>query len=503
MPALMIPPLAMLRRVGFVILFAMFVVVATIAICWRGPWYDEFYSFYLVRPDVPLSSLWPAWLRDNHPPLFYALAWGWSRSIAWTGITGTVEGLRTLNLAILAAVVFAFARLARADAWFARIVWFDCLALAATFPALDRIDQLRSYFLSFALTALVLPLLARQIRGRTGKHESLILGVMLALAFSVHLVTTVIVAALVAASLTYLVLARRWNDARRLVVIATLALVPFAVTMAVQLSTIVANTRVFWIPGGFSAARWAIEIETNDALGANPVLALVALTGLGALVVGARRRDPDARATLVLLATLAAGLALALGLLVAVHLHRPLLITRYLIALDPVLALILALCADAATRRLPAMATATLDALILVVTGLVLHAHLAATVAKPSWDGTGAAIAEMVRTCPGITVHPDMRWNSMTLEMPPRDNREVVPFSYRFVARRFGFSLAPEGTHGLSRTCPTVFWTEHVATQHPTARAVIDGLRASGYPIRSGRMERIADGWILITPPTG
>jgi len=85
--------------------------------------------------------------------------------------------------------------------------------------------------------------------------------------------------------------------------------------------------------------------------------------------------------------------------------------------------------------------------------------------------------------------------------MPPRDNREVVPFSYRFVAHRFGFGLAPGGVGGLSAACPNVFWTEHVADRHPTAQAVIDRLRRAGYPIVSGRMERIGIGWILVTPP--
>jgi len=80
--------------------------------------------------------------------------------------------------------------------------------------------------------------------------------------------------------------------------------------------------------------------------------------------------------------------------------------------------------------------------------------------------------------------------------MPPRENRAVVPFSYRFVGHRFGFALSS----GMSATCPNLFWTEHVANMHPTAQAVIDRLRRAGYPIVSGRMERIGIGWILVTP---
>ena len=494
--------LSMARRIGFVILLAMFTLAAVVAIAGRGPWYDEFYAFYLVRPGATLSVLAPAWLRDNHPPLFYALAWAWSRFVAFAGFdAGTIENLRMVNLVVLAGLITSLIRMARTDPWFARVVWYDCLALAATFPALDRIDQLRSYFLSFALTAIVLPLLARQISGRAGPRDTAMLCIALTFAFSVHLVTTVIVAAQVAAAIAHHLRARRWYEARRLIAIAMLALVPFAAMMAVQLSTIVANTHEFWIPGGLNAARWTIETETGAALFANPVLVLAASAGLIAIWIGLHIRDQHAQTSAVLITTFAAGIVIALALLIAVHLYRPLLITRYLVAIDPVLALMLAICADAATRHRSPRAVLAIDALALLGTGLALHANCFATLAQPSWDGTGAAIAAQIHACPQTTVHANMRWNTLPLLMPPRDNRDVVPFSYRFEAQRFGFALAQPGANSLSALCPNLFWTEGAAEQHPTARAVVAGLRADGYPVRSGQMIRIGNGWILVTPP--
>lgn len=496
------PSLTMLRRAGFVILAVMFFAAAILAIAGRGPWYDEFYSFYLVRPGAPLGALAPAWLRDNHPPLFYALAWVWARILGLAGLGGSVEALRTINLVVLALTVALFARLARSDTWFRQLVWYYAAALAATFPALDRIDQLRSYFLSLALTALVLPLLARQLRRDTIlTHGSIVLGILLTLAFSVHLITTVIIAGLVAAVFGHLVLARRWHNARRLALITALALIPFAASMAVQLSTIVANTRTFWIPPGFNGARWSIEAEVLGALSCNPVLSVVAVVGFGMLMVGTWRRDASSRGTLVEIITLAAGVAFALAVLVVAHLHRPLLITRYLVALDPVLALILALGAERATRRLNLRANAVIDAAMLVATGLAIHSNLITTLHQWSWNGTARTIAALVRNCPATTVYPDMHWDAEPLTMPPRDNREVVPFSYAYVAHSFGFALAPGGSHSLSQTCPTVFWTDHAAAAHPDANAVIRELRGSGYPVTSGRMVRNDIGWVLITPP--
>jgi len=486
------PALTMLRRGGFVILGVLFVVAAAIAITGRGPWYDEFYAFYVVRPGAPLDLLVPAWLRDNHPPLFYAMAWVWSRLLGLAGLAGSVEALRTFNLLVLAATVLLLGAMARADAWFGRLVWYDVLALAATFPALDRIDQVRSYFLSLALTTLVLPLLLR-------RRNPVALAVLLALAFSVHLVTTVIVAALVAAVLGRLILARRWRDAGLLVLIGAIALVPFALAMAVQLPTIMGNTRTFWIPPGLNAARWAIEAELWGVLAANPLLGVVALAGFGVVLWRARKHDETA--TLGDIATLAAGLGLALAVLVAAHLHRPLLITRYLVALDPIVALMLALGAQSLTRRLPWRMTALVDAALLIATLLAIHGNLAATLRQWSWNGSARAIAAQVRQCPTTVVHPDLHWNSEALGMMPRDNREVVPFAYAYMAQRFGFTLAPAGSRTLSRDCPTLFWTDHAALFHPDATTVIRQLRAAGYPVMSGRMVRHDIGWILITPP--
>lgn len=492
----------MLRRAGFVILIVMFTLAAVLAIAGRGPWYDEFYSYYLVRPGAPIGSLAPAWLRDNHPPLFYLAAWIWSRLLGVAGLDGSVEALRTINLVVLAVTVAALARTAQEDPWFRRLLWYYATALAATFPALDRIDQLRSYFLSLALTALVLPLLMRCLRREAmPAHRSLVLGITLALAFSVHLITTVIVAGLVGAVICHLVLTRRWLDAGRLAVIATLALVPFALSMAIQIGTIVANTRTFWIPPGFSGARWAIEAEVIGALTANPVLGMVAMLGLVLLMIGALRRDAASREALLLTATLGAGLGLALAVLVMAHLHRPLLITRYLVALDPVLALMLALAAEQVTRRVPWRATSIIDAAILVGTGFALYANLATTLRQWSWNGTGAAIATLVRECPQTRVYADMGWNGLVLDSPPRDNRDVLPFAYAYVAHRYGFALASAGSHDLSRSCPTAFWTEHVAAEHPSAHDVIMRLRRAGYPVTSGRMVRTDIGWVLVTPP--
>lgn len=490
--------LILLRRGGFVILALLFVVASCMAIAVRGPWYDEFYAFYVVRPGASLDVLGPAWLRDNHPPLFYGLAWVWARWLGLFGLGDSVGALRTLNLVVLAMASLLLARLARADAWFRRLVWYDVLALAAAFPALDRIDQVRSYFLSFALTALVLPILLRWSQ-RDPRHFAMPC-ILLALAFSTHLITTVIVAAMVAVMLVRLLLQRHWHHAWRLGVTAALALVPLAASMAVQLPTIIGNTRTFWIPPGLNGARWAIEDELVRAITGNPLLALAALVGLVLLVPRFQRPDARSRETLIDLATLGAGLTLALSVLIVAHAHRPLVISRYLVAIDPIVALMLALGAQSLTRRLPDRITVPIDGAMLIATAIAIHANYHATVRQWSWTGGAQTIAAVVHQCPTTVVHADLHWNSEPLGMPPRENRQVVPFSYAYMARHSGFALAPAGSRAMSQACPTLFWSDHAAAFHPTANAVIRELRQAGYPVSSGRMIRHDIGWVLITP---
>ena len=474
------------------------------AITLRGAWYDEFFTYYLVRPDAPLAQLGPAWLRDNHPPLFYALAWSWARLIGWFDPAPGIEALRALNLVIAAGALAGLVQMARTDRWFGRIAPFYGAVLVGSFAALDRIDQLRSYFTSFALVALILPMLARWlVEDEPAGRRDVWLLLVLTAALSLHLVTSVILAGVVAGVVAALVLWRRGHAAMRLMGLSVLAAVPLVLAMAIQLGTIEANTRAFWIPAGLNAGRWAIEQEFRDAMLANPLLGLTAAGGLGLILLRSwhDRRDPaaPAHADCRVILALGGGLALALAALLAIHLRRPMLITRYLVAVDPVIALIVALAAERAVTVIMPQRRILAELAVIATSAVMLVVNLGDTLAQPSWNGTAHAIAAIVRACPDTAVHPDMAWNTIPRDTPPRDNHDVVPFAYRHVAAVNGFRLADPGT--LSDRCPNVFWTEHVADQHPAARIVLGRLIRSGYPLQSGRLIRIGNGWVLVSPP--
>ncbi|MBT0669401.1 hypothetical protein HT136_13600 [Novosphingobium profundi] len=475
-----------------------FLVFALLAIAHRGPWYDELYTYYMTRPGQPFGALWAGWLRDNHPPTYYFLAW-------LANLFGpALVAHRLINLVIAGAalsVLWALARVCTA----LRPLLFAYLVACASYPsAVMQVAELRSNFLAYASAALAVAALVGLAtpESRRGRGRAAVLCTVLAFAFCVHLAETVIVAGVCAAFGLRLLLERALPQAARLAVIGALAAVPFVLCMAVQLATIAGNTQVFWIAGGLSAARWAIELEVLANLAANPALTLAGLVGLAFLVAGDfRRRRVSEPLRLVL--TLAGGLALAVAMLVVIHLQRPFIIDRYLVGLHPPIGMIMAIGSASALERL-GKGGRTLLCVALVAGAIWAMAAAERLVeARTSWDGTGAAIGELVRACPTTRVYSDTAWNRVTLDLPPRDNRAVIPFAYRWVAQRHGFALTDARSRDLSPACPTVFWTEHVAGQSPSAGAIIASLRARGFAIGTADLRRIGDGWLLVVAPDG
>lgn len=454
------------------------------AIAHRSPWYDEYYTLYVTRPGLPWREAWPMWLADNHPPLFYALAW------ASSALGTAAEPRRLLNLAIALAVALVLAALAARRPALRTTLFAYAAGLVASAPLIDRVAELRGNFLALAAAAMaVAALVALAQPGRLSRRGALALGAALALAWSIHLAATVIMGALALAFAVRLWLAGDRAAMWRFIAICALAALPFVASMGVQASTIAANTHSFWIPGGLSTARWAIEGQLLAALSANPALTLAGSAGLVRLALQ-DLRAPRLSADSATVAALAGGLALAVVLLVAVHLMRPFVIDRYLVALHPIIAMILALGTMALARTMR-RGRLLLD-LCLVAGALLALAHnVTRTLARPGWDGTAGRIARIVARCPQTQVIADLHWNADVMALPPPENRAVVPWAYAQVAARHHFALADSAAPGGS--CSTIYWAEHVATHHPSPAQV-----AAAIGVRAGRLERIGDGWIFI-----
>ncbi len=464
----------------------------------RGPWYDEFFTWFVTRPDRGFAeALRGSWLADNHPPLFNALAW------AGAHLAGSIEQLRWLNLAALgAALAGGWVLLRRTPQWWT-LAAVLLLVLSANETLLRSGAELRSYFFSLCAGAVaVLALAIGWLEGRlAGREQRAVLWAALLAGFNLHILTSVILGALVLPFVLAAWLAGRRALLRQLLAPAMTGSALFIAVALIQLPHWHSNTASFWIPGGLGDAWRAIEYAVLRAGLANG-LALVAALGGAALLVRQAWTERRLPAHLQAMALLAAGTLLAAALLIGLHLLRPVVTERFLAALVPAVALGMALGADAALRRMPAQAG---TALLLAACALSLWAlagNARHTVQRNSWEGSAARVAMLVHACPDTPVHIDPpSWNAFTMALPPADNRMVFGAAHALMARRHHFSLEPTASRRISGRCPTLFWAEHDTRREWDEAAILARLRARGFAVQHIWQQRIGDGWIASNRP--
>lgn len=439
------------------------------------------------------------WLTDNHPPLFYALA----RATAWLG--DSVPPRRLVNVLITLPAMAGFILIGqRRPAWRGVLIVF-AIALASSPVAVFYGAEFRSNYLAFLSGALAVAALA----GLAGpdcpplsRRGGALLGGALAVAFATHLAATILTGGVAIAFVAARLVRRDWGGAIRLALLCALASLPLLISLALQLGRIEANTRVFWIPAGLTAARWAIQQQVEMNLTANLALTACGPIGLGLLTLS--RHDAVERARWNTAVILLAGLAFGTGVLLALHVWRPIVINRYLVAMGPPALLVLAIGAQVLLERLrfaparSALVAAMAASAIWSISTTWRHALV-----EPSFMGTGRAIAGLVRQCPATVVHADMLWNEPVMALPPPDNRAVMPMAYAMTARALRFPLEPAGSRRLSKTCPTVFWTEHVADVEVTPAQLAQALQQRGVAVKTVELRRIGRGWIAVSRPGG
>ncbi|MEQ1543043.1 MAG: hypothetical protein ABL926_12385 [Novosphingobium sp.] len=288
------------------------------------------------------------------------------------------------------------------------------LILAANETALRSGAELRSYFLSLcAASVAVIAVTVGWLEGSLPSHgQRAVLWIALLIGFNLHILTSLVIGALL---LPFLILA--WLRGRRALFrqMLTPAVVGGSVFLAVsmvQMPMWQANTTRFWIPAGADAARWAIDYAVLRAAEANWLALIAGVAGAALLLLGdlrARRPSP----ALECMAVLGAGIALSTALLIGLHLLRPVVTERYLTALIPAVAMGIAVGACAAMRALPARLgnALVLGASALTVWSLVGNANR--TAERKSWEGTSAKLEQLVRQCPDSPVHIDPPfWNA-------------------------------------------------------------------------------------------
>jgi len=480
------------ERFSLAIVVVAFLAALLFSMAKRGPWYDEFYTYYVTSPGFGLrEALFGHWLTDNHPPLFYVLV------RAARQFSGSIEALRLVN-AVIGVVAFGCAAAAaRGDRRIAPIATTFFLFLASQRAAILYGAELRSYFLTLcSVSVLVLAVTAVYLDQQPGgRWRRLTLAGAILLSFNNHIVTSLISGAILLPFVIAFSVQRNFRALKTILIPAAISGVIFLAVTAIQFPLWETNTRSFWIPAGFTAGRLALQITALRAMEANYVVLLLGALGIGTSVVQfIRRRERNVE--LEAAAILGVGGLLAACLVLGIQCWRPFLVEKYLTGLIPVLGMILAIGMTQLLNRSGDRRAALLVILAAAASLFAINGNRLETAGKNSWTGTASVIGRQAARCPDTVVHIDPYWNADLIAIPPRDNEAAVGTAYQVMAKRFGFVIEPAASRRLSSRCPTLFWAEHDTRHRFTAAEILAHLREQGYPVSRIASSRIGDGWI-------
>ena len=344
-------------------------------------WYDEAYSAYIAaQPALRALELIPT--TESTPPLYYALAW------LWTRVFGAGEvALRSLSLATGLATVLVLSLLGRelAPAGRERTAAVACALVAASSPLLAwYAGEARAYALLALLCALAALFFVRFLREPNGRWAWRY-GATATAALATHYFALFVVAPQIALLLV------RYRErsalpAAALPVAGALALAPLAV---VQLD----SRRSDWIGTLPLAGRtWHAAVHFAAGFRPPPLVAwpLVALCWGGVALVAIRPpRGSDGRAPILVRLALA-GLAAAL-LLAFCGLDR--VLTRNLLGAWPVLAAAVTAAAVAAGERWRRLVAAVLVAWCAASALLADRIDSAPSLRRPAWRAAASIVA--------------------------------------------------------------------------------------------------------------
>lgn len=389
------------RQLVFVA-FPLLVTVALVAAAWRtGPWFDEFWSYYLADPSVGLRDAFLSkWTRDVHPPFFSFVSWIASQS----GLPRTIEAGRMLNLLPLlasAAYSAAFWRLNPQERPFMATFLPGAIALAQFTSAFV---EFRSYFTGLCAFVLLLLIVKRLDQRDTmplvGANRLLVWAgqiVSLAICLNIHFVTALLAIALVGT----FALAALWRGDRRLFAAHLLSgiacCLPLAATTAAQWLYLSTTSRNFWLKTTQQEALVFLFQSVMTPIGQGPVMRIAWIGALGLRILSRERRSADDRYAI----TLAISVVFAGLLILAYTAATGALTGRYLV---PICMVVIAAMAALVGQALRSHGLLQILFLIACATSIV-QASLEASRAT-QWNEAASFVAAKQKACPGGRIVP-------------------------------------------------------------------------------------------------
>ncbi|MGE3302202.1 MAG: hypothetical protein AB7M12_03740 [Hyphomonadaceae bacterium] len=456
-----------------------------------GPWMDEFNTIVTTLQGFSIRDYLDRALRGQHPALYEGLVY-----LAQNAGLTSIAALRLLNL-LGAPIVLATAWSAwRCGAVSPAQVAIVVALYASSANFVNYAPAVRPYFLMYS--ASIAAALAWRTLARDGaaKRALIFWGLSLFVFANVHYFATILGGLMTIAALVAPLRTRRWRDATRIAGVSLLAAAPALLMGLAQAGYTTTAGVLYYYPAGLAFALKTAQAAIAAAFAANWPAALLAL----ALPVLPRLRRAPSSAAADGWALWAIALSF-FALVIALHLIKPMIWERYLMAAAGAILVGAALLAgDSRGPRWVAP-------LVCLYALFALFATAKASPPAAGWSISAAEVARRAQTCRDTRVLavPYARVSNGPVWSTPLNPTEIEArnYGYRYYARRYGFSfteLKPrDRVAPPSGPCPTLIWIEHFWAGEPTAQALLRNLEIDGPP--SAVYERIGSGVIVTAPP--
>jgi hypothetical protein len=442
--------------------------------------YDPFYTYYQGRPDWTFTeALTDHWLKDNHPPLYYALVHLAERV---TRHTSWLSGVNLAAAALASAGVVTIVRNARQLRLPAALLM---MALLSSLRFVNDLTYLRSYSLQASADVVILTGLIAILTGsRLGRLPGAVVFGAIVVGLNLHVQNTLSLLILLALAVAACCWQRNRTGAILIVTAGGVGLAIFAGFALLQLP--------YWNGNTASVAdrTWAdalalLGANARQILLPNGLLLGFATWGAIRLWRDRFRRDAIKAVTFVL------GGSLCLTCTALAAIDPVMLSPKYLVLVQIEVLFAAALVAGWTLPTLrPAWAKGFL-VLLAVMAGVqcLRHSQTAALPLEQSWE-TPAFMAALARQCGGqpvvhVLTLPRHFYNPIS----GPDAAEVTPAYIRLMAAEQGYRLEPAGSRQLDPACPTVFWILDTLRPEWTAdyraRVLLEELHRQGFAVRT------------------
>ena len=437
---------ACLALAGFVLIAGLALGLANLR---AGPWMDEFNTTVTTLGSHSLAEFFERSLRGQHPLLFEGAVF-----LAQKLGVSEIEQLRLINLLGVPLVLSGLWISWRAGALSVAQAAIIAAVFASSVNLTFYLVSVRPYFLMWC--ASLATALAWRLVLRDAPRAKTYWTIALAIFVNVHYFATIC-----GGVLTLALLIDRWRlgrkrDAATLAALSFAAALPALILGALQASYTTGGGVLYYFPSGLDYALLTAGAAIFAAGAGNFALFGFAAHGAWRATRGAQW-DADTRDAAGLLAVALVFLLVMTGL----HLIKPMLYDRYLIAAAGPIAVGAALLASRPWAQIAAASVCACAVLALIM-------DVARGPKIFGWELSAEAVQQAVSACPSTRVLtvPYARVTNgpiWTTPLNPTES-EARSYGYRYYAERYGFTvtdLKPGDAVSASGPCPTLIWIEH------------------------------------------